>query len=100
MKIKSKPSQKEKFGFWNRRFRGNPALNIVGRSMKFKTNLLYSFACEQISKSRHENILDFVKFVKSLPTGFELETTTPMGDSINLPNGLFIPAVKSTIWDD
>ncbi len=102
MKIKHKTTDKPSYGFWNRRFRGFSSITLQsGQVIKFKTNELASFAREQIFKRVFPNILDLVKFAKSLPTGFETETTIPMGTGVSLSNGLFIPAKRdSIVWDD
>ena len=88
---------------WSRRPKGFASYALPnGKRIKFKTADLYSLACSEISKSRYDNILDFIKFVKSLPTGFEIsgETVVPMMQPIQLQS-LFIPApVPIAGWDD
>jgi len=102
MKIKQKQTDKQKFGWWLRRFKGYSSITLKsGQSIKFKTNELYSLARENISKRVFPNILDLVKFAKSLPTGFEVGVTTVAMSEPIIFNNMFIPAPKNSIeWDD
>ncbi len=104
MQIKEQPHKSEKFGWWNRRAKGFAAITINNGtySRKFKTAELYNAAREYMSKTRFENPFELQQWLSKLVNGFETDcTTVAMGDSLKLPNGIFLPAKKDiTIWDD
>lgn len=101
MQIKEKPHKKQKFGFWMRRFKGFPLIELdSGYKRHFRTNELYSAAREAIAKSTFSGPLDMRQFVSRLINGFEQDyTTVPMGEDIELPNGIFVPAFNADYMD-
>ncbi len=104
MKIIEKPNRNKRIahGFWNRRWKGFASITINNGTFRryFRTSELYNLAREMLSKSTFSSPLDMRNWLARQPTGFENETTVPMGEAVKLSNGLFVSPFQDNNFID